>query len=474
MTEIKAGRASKLPDRDHYKRQHRDIEEATPRQRTGVILALTWPALAEALLGSLASIVDMMMVSGLGTHAVSAVGLVTQPKFILMAVFLAMNVGTTALVARFRGADDRKSANIVLRQTIFLCIVLSVVICGIMLAVNKPLIAWIAGPEMSKDTLQLGMDYFAIQLYGFPLVALTMGINAILRGSGNTRTAFFTNTLANIVNVFFNYCLIGGNLGFPAWGVAGASLATVIGQGAGFVLALMAILRGNDFLRLDFRTRFRIDWSMIKRILRIGSPAMVEQLIMRVGMMIYTMTITRLGDNSYAAHIIANNIQSLSFTVGQGFGTASTTLVGQCLGRKRPDLAEAYVIRTRALCLIVSTTVGAVLIFLGGPMARMYTADTEVIHLAATVLMIVGVMQPLQSGQMVLSSGLRGAGDTLSTAISICVGILIIRPALSQVAINVFDMGLVGAWLAFVIDQSFRYFFCLFRFRSEKWKHIRV
>lgn len=462
------------PDRDHYKKQHRDIEEATPRQRTGVILTLTWPALAEALLGSLASMVDMMMVSSLGTHAVSAVGLVTQPKFILMAVFLALNVGTTAMVARFRGADDRKSANIVLRQAIFLCIVLSVVMCGIMLVVNKPLIAWIAGAEMARDTVQLGIDYFAIQLYGFPLVALTMGINAILRGAGNTRTAFYTNTLANVVNVFFNYCLIGGHLGFPAWGVQGASLATVIGQAAGFAFALVVILRGNDFLRLDFRTRFRIDGSMIKRILKIGAPAMVEQLIMRVGMMIYTMTITRLGDNSYAAHIIANNIQSLSFTVGQGFGTAGTTLVGQCLGRKRPDLAEAYVRRTRALCLVVSTAVGAVLIFLGEPLARLYSTDPEVIRLAATVLMIVGVMQPLQSGQMVLSSGLRGAGDTISTAIAICIGILVIRPILSQIAINVFDMGLVGAWLAFVIDQSFRYFYCLVRFHSGKWKKIKV
>jgi Na+-driven multidrug efflux pump len=119
---------------------------------------------------------------------------------------------------------------------------------------------FIAGPEIGQQTINAAISYFVIQLYGFPLTALTFAINATLRGVGNTRAAFYTNTVANLVNVFLNYCLIEGRLGFPRMEVAGASLATIIGQGAAFGMALYMVLSGKQYIRLDLKTRFRFDF----------------------------------------------------------------------------------------------------------------------------------------------------------------------------------------------------------------------
>lgn len=275
-----------------------------------------WPALAENVLATLVSMVDMVMVSGLGSYAISAVGLVTQPRFIMLSAFMALSVGATALVARFKGADDPVSAN-QRAQPVPIGdggAVPGAVPCWLVGA--EPLIRFLAGSEISEQTIQAAVDYFDVQIYGFPLLSLTFTMTAVLRGAGNTRASFYSNTAANLTNVFFNYCMIGGNLGFPALGVMGASIATVIGQGVAFVFCAYLLLNGKQYVKLDLKAKFRLDLEMIRRILRIGVPALIEQVVMRVGMLLFTMTVTSLGDNPYAAHMVAMNIQQLSFTTG--------------------------------------------------------------------------------------------------------------------------------------------------------------
>ena len=193
-----------------------DIEIDGSRERTKLILQLMWPALAENVLATLVSMADTMMVSTLGTTAVAAVGLVTQPRFIMMSAFMALGTGATALVARAKGKGDVREANQVLRQALILAAVVVAILCTVMILWCEPLIRFIAGANISEETVQLALDYFRIQVYGFPTLALTFIMNACLRGAGNTRAAFYSNTASNIVNVIFNYLLIGGNFGFPA------------------------------------------------------------------------------------------------------------------------------------------------------------------------------------------------------------------------------------------------------------------
>ena len=376
------------------------------------IVHIAWPSLVELTLTQLASMVDLMMVGQLGPWALTAVGLTTQPKFLLMTMFMAMNVGATAMVARYKGAGDQKRANEILRQGLLMTFVLGMVFSVIGFITAPWLIKFMGASE--AHVLEASVTYLRIQMIGLPGLALTSTITATLRGVGNSKTAMIYNAAANILNVFFNYMLIYGHF---------------------------------------------------------GAPAMVEQLVMRAGMIIYTRTVAGLGTLAYAVHQVCMNIQSLSFMNGQAFAVSATSLSGQSLGRKRHDMAQAYISRTRKLGMCVSIFLGVIFFFFGGQIVALYSGgDQSLVDLGGKIMMFVALVQPFQSSQLILAGALRGAGDTKVTAVITFLTVLLVRPALAIFAINVLGMGLEGAWVALVIDQILRSLLVLLRYNSGAWK----
>ncbi|HEY3315104.1 MAG TPA: MATE family efflux transporter [Bacillota bacterium] len=181
-----------------------------------------------------------------------------------------------------------------------------------------------------------------------------------------------------------------------------------------------------------------------------------------------------LGTIVYAAHQIAINITNLSFMPGLGFSIAATTIVGQCLGQKRPDWAEKSAYETRLMGMIVASSMG-LLFFFGGPLImRLYTADPEVIRLGSIALKVVAIIQPAQSTAFILSGGLRGAGDTTWPVISTAIGVWGFRVVLSFTFVKVLGWGLAGAWWAMAADQLVRSLFISTRFKGGRWKRVLV
>jgi len=454
-----------------------DIEVESLSGRRSLILGLAWPALTESMLSSLVSVVDMIMVGSMGAYALGAVGLVTQPRFLMLAAFMALNVGSTAMVSRFKGSGSRDNANLVLHHYIVMALGVSIILCLIMFFGGDSLIYFIAGNNISGDMVAGAHIYLRVQVYGFPMLALTYTINAVLRGVGNTRAAFYNNAVANIVNVFFNYCLIYGNLGFPKWGLMGAAMSTNIAQCAALAMALSKVLSGKEFVRLSFNKLFHLDLLMIKRMMKIGLPALVEQVIMRTGMMLYTIIVTSLGDHSYAAHMIAMNLQQISFMTGMSFGAAATTLVGQCLGRSRADLAKLYVKMTQNISYIVAIGVSIVLFFGGEFISSLYTRDPGLARLSGDMLKIIAVVNPLSCARLVYTSALRGAGDSRYVAVITFVGVILIRPLLSVFLVFPpfpFQLGLAGIWIALSSDGVVCFLLAMSRFNKGKWTSIKV
>ena len=447
-------------------------EQVTVKMLCNDIVRIAWPALMEFILTQLVSMVDMIMVGQLGPWAISAVGLTSQPKFLLMAAFMSMNVGATALIARYKGEGDYQKTNTVLRQALLITLVLSAITSCIGFIFAEPIIRFMGAED--AQTLAGGTSYLQIQMTGFVILALTTTITAALRGIGNSKTAMIYNTVANIFNVIFNYLLIYGHFGFPRMEVAGASLATVIGQCIAFILALIAILRGDQYIHLRFKDGFMPQWNVIKSIFRIGIPSMVEQLLLRLGHISYTRAVASLGNLAFATHNICTNIQSISFMNGRAFAVSATSLVGQSLGKKRPDMAQAYSRYTRRIGMTISILMGISFWLFRTPLISMYTDDASVLALGKQILAFVAISQPFQSSQFILSGALRGAGDTKAVAIIIFFTVLLIRPGLAMLAIYVLEWGLQGAWVGFVMDQMIRSFLVLLRFNSGKWKRIKV
>ena len=195
---------------------------------------------------------------------------------------------------------------------------------------------------------------------------------------------------------------------------------------------------------------------------------------MRAGIMIFTKMVAGLGTTAYAAHQICMNIQALSFMTGQAFAVSSTTLMGQSLGKKRSDMAQAYCTRTRRIGMMCAMGLAVLFLFCGGGIVALYNKDPDIIHMGRIVLLIVAAVQPLQTSQFIIAGGLRGAGDTRSTAIITFVTVLLIRPVMAAVMMYGFHFGLYGAWIGVACDQLLRSILVLMRYQSGKWKTIKL
>ena len=434
-------RRSPLPSGVTEKRVLRDV----------VVIAL--PSLVELVLTQLTGIADQIMVGRLpgreGVLALSAVGLAAQPKFLLMTMIQALNVGATALIARFRGQQDRAKANRVFSQAIALNLMISTVFMLLGIVLAEPLIRFMSGEgKLEETTIKAGVDYFLIQMYGFIPLCVGFTITASLRGIGETKLPLFYNTLANVINLFFNYVMIYGRLGCPKLGVVGASIATVIGQTAAFVIAMAVVFDKKRYINLRIKEKFRFDLPLIRSLASIGVPSMIEQLLLRAGIIIYTRTVM----------------------IGQAFANAATTLMGQSLGKRRYDMAAVYMRRTRMIGILSGVLLGALAILLRRELIAVFNDTPEVIETGAGILFLLAFSQPFQSDQFIVSGGLRGAGDTRYTAVVIAVTVLGVRSGLGLLAVKVFNWGLWGAWIALMADQLLRSALMALRYRSGKWK----
>ncbi|HPT82326.1 MAG TPA: MATE family efflux transporter [Limnochordia bacterium] len=436
------------------------------------ILRLAWPAIVENLLHTMVGIVDTAMVGRLGAAALAAVGLGNQINHLGLTIFSALATGSTALVARHIGAREPERARDVARQSLILGVFVSGAVMLIFLTSARGLVGFLFR-RAEVGVLDQAAGYVRIVSLAMILNYFLIVINAVLRGAGNTKTPMQITALVNVINIIGNTVFIYGVGPVPALGVAGAALGTAISQACGGILALRVLCR-DELLGLRPADSFRPDWDIIRRIANIGVPAGVEQGMLRVGQLFYTMIISSLGTISYAAHQVALNAESLSFMPGAGFAVAATTLVGQNLGAGQPDDAERAGKVGRNMGMLVMSAMGIVFFLFPGPIVRIFSQDPEVIALAVVCLRLVAVAQPSLAVWMILAGGLRGAGDTRSIMGMVMVSFLGVRVGLAYLLALRLGLGLVGAWIAMVADLFLRSILIQLRFRRGEWKLVKV
>lgn len=442
----------------------------------GGFFKVAWPAMVESVLMSLVNLIDTKMVSVLGSGAVAAVGLTTQPRMIFFAVFFAMNVAVTAIVARRKGQNDREGANASLAQALSLVMVLSVVLCGAAVFCAEPLLLF-AGAK--PDTIGDASIYFRITMIGLIFTSIGMVINAAQRGCGNTKISMRTNIVANVTNICLNYCLISGHLFFPALGVKGAAIATVAGNIASFSMSLWSLHNKNGFLQFSFRRLFQWKANLISTIAKISLGAGTEQIFMRVGFFAYAKMVAELGTAEFATHTICMNIITISFACGDGLSVAASTLVGQNLGRRRADIATLYGKTGQRVGLIFSGLLVLIFVFAGNMMVSMFTSVNDenysyIVYAGTLIMYLMAVVTPAQISQVIYNGVLRGAGDTKYVAITSAITIAFIRPVLTYLMCFPLGWGLYGAWISLVVDQYLRLILSYNRFSNGKWSRVEI
>lgn len=449
---------------------------------------MAWPAMIESMLMSFVNIVDTMMVSGCGTTAVSAVGLTTQPRMIFYSVFFALNIAVTAIVSRRKGQDDRDGANACLMQSLGLVAVLAVVLCG--LAVwNADALIKMAGAN--EDTAADATVYFQITMIGLIFTSFGMIINGAQRGSGNTKISMRTNMVANITNVIFNAFLINGVIIsgvtiFPEMGVKGAAVATLIGNIASFLMSFASLFGKGKFLRFNFMGMLKWRWPLLKTIGKVALGASTEQVFMRIGFLLYSVIVAKLGTAEFATHTICMSIITLSFAGGDGLSVASGAIVGQNLGKRREDLAALYAKAGQRVGLMISAILMILFAFGGGFILKLFADPTDVnydyvMNVGRHLTFIIAITSPGQISQVIYNGVLRGAGDTKFVAVTSAISIGVFRPLVAFALCNpggiipfYAGISVYGAWVSLLVDQYMRLGFSAWRFASGKWSKISI
>ena len=439
-------------------------------------MELAWPAIIENLLVMSVGIADTAMVGRLGAASLAAVDISNRLIMFALAVFSAILIGTTAVVARSIGAEDRATANQALRQALIMVatIALPLIIPGTIFARKCIEFMMVMQETPDIEVVSLGAQYMQITVPFMLFALVMMTINSCLRGAGDTRTPMVVTGVSNVVNIIGNYLLIYGIGPCPAMGVAGAAWSTNIARMIGAVLVIRAVYRGHGRLSLNIKERFRIDTDIMKRILRVGFPAAIEQGLMRSAQLIYGMIVASMDTVSIAAHAVALTAESISFMPGAGFSLAATTLVGQNMGANNPEQAERSGYQSGYMATLVMSAMGVLFFAFPRFFVGLFSKDPAVVDLAAKCLRLVAISQPALAWVQTLGGGLRGVGDTRWVMAITVVGFWGVRISLAYVLAISAGLGLLGAWIAMVVDLFVRSVLLVLRFRQGGWKELEV
>lgn len=440
------------------------------------IMNIAWPVLIELLLGSVFGMIDMMMLGNISNadyaaSAVASVGITNQPLFLGLSVVQALNVGGTAIVARYFGAGKKDQMENVTKHVMIISMILSVPIAIFGFLFAGEIMAFMGAEQ---HTIDIGINYFRIICLSYLFQSYNFSVTGSLRGIGETKVPMNINIRVNFLNVIGNAILIYGLMGIPAFGVVGAAISTTFANFVASILMTRYLMSGKSELRFSFKNKFRFSRRTMKNLVTIGLPSAIEQLVMRVGVIMFVQVVSGLGTVVFAAHQIGMNILSLSFVIGQSFGIAASSLVGKSLGARNFDQAEKYAHQSSIMGSTAGFFVGIFMFLAARFLVGLYSSDPAIINDASAALRMAAVIQPFQANQLIVAGSLRGAGDTRFPLVSTFIGILGIRVILANVLIKVVGFGLMGAWIAVVVDQFSRWVLIQWRFRSGKWKNITL
>jgi len=433
------------------------------------VWALAWPVILAFMLDSVVGLASMLMVGRLGAEAVGAVGLATQIMFAVGAGVAAVGTGTVALVARYVGATDRGGAEQVLWQSVLLGVVVSFAISAPVIIFADPLMSVF---QVKGATAEMGARYLRIVMLAQPFQAVWMMCASALRGAGDMRTPLWVGGITDVLAIFLNWVLIFGKFGFPALGVDGSAFAILIAFAVGCALIIWAMTARGMVLNLNW-SGWRPDFGLCARIMRIGYPAALEQLIIQFGFIAYVALIARYGEKEIAAYFIGVRILALSFLPGFGFSAAAATLVGQGLGAGDKEFSRRAGWESTGLSVVLMSALGLVMFIFAWQIAGLFIDDPEVIGYTVAFMHALAAAQPLMGVDWTLTGALRGAGDSNFPLYASLAGFYGLRLVIAVLVWH-FAGSIVIIWWSLLADYAVRATLKTWRFRTGRWQDVEV
>ena len=437
-----------------------------------MIRNLLIPVVLEQLLNSIMGTADTMMVSNVGSAAISAVSLVDSINVLVIQAFSALAAGGAIVCAQYIGQRNKEKANESARQVLFIITAISVAVSLICLVFQKPLLRLIFG-SVEAEVMRASEVYFFYTALSFPFIAAYDSAASIFRAQDNTRGPMTISMISNVMNIAGNAIMI--------WvfhmGVAGAALSTLISRIFCAVVVLIQLRKEREGQEIVVRDYFKIrpNWSMIKRILGIGIPSGVENSMFQLGKLAIQSTVSTLGTAAIAAQAMTNILENLNGIAAIGVGVGLMTIVGQCLGSGRKDEAVYYIKKLCVIAEIVVLTSCLIVFALTKPVTILGGMEKESADMCFHMVMWITIMKPLVwTMAFVPGYGLRAAGDVKFSMITSCCTMWACRFCLCVFLIRVMGFGPMGVWIGMFADWTVRSIIFTWRFHSRKWLQHKV
>ena len=440
------------------------------------------PLIIEQLLGISVGMFDTIMISSLGESAVSGVSLVDMLNVLMINIFAALATGGAVICAYELGKikklmeqdtsvkNDFPGARSAAKQLLIVLLVASILVAGLALFFRVGLLRLCFG-AIEDDVMANALSYFVISAISYPFIAIYNGLAALFRTMGNSKITMIASFFMNLLNICGNALFIY----VFNWGVAGAAWSTTISRFLGMLLLFVIISNKNHEIYINLREKFRLDFHVMKKILGIGIPGSLENSVFQLGRILVISMIAGFGTAQVAANAVANNLDSLGCIPGQALGLAVVTVVGQCIGAGDYDSARQYEQKLLKFAYL-SMAVVNILILVSLPLSlKLYNLTKETLELAAILVILHdGFAMIFWPTAFVLPNALRAAQDVRFTMVVSIFSMIAFRIFFSWVIGVRFGMGIIGVWIAMIIDWVFRGGLFIWRVRSGRWlTHVK-
>ncbi len=428
------------------------------------------PLIVEQLLNSLMGTIDSIMVSNVGSGAITAVSLVDSINILIIQLFTALAAGGAIVCSHYVGSKNDKAARGAAKQLVLVITVVSVIITVIFLAFRTPMLKLLFG-EVSDTVMSSSKTYFLYTALSFPFIAIYDAGASIFRVQENTKTPMRVSVISNAINVVGNAIFI--------WvfdmGVAGAAIATLLSRV--FCAIVVMIKLYNPELKICIRDYFAIrpDFTLIKRILLIGIPSGIENCMFQLGKLAIQSTVSTMGTIATDAQSMTNILENLNGIAGIGIGIGLMTVVGECMGANRKDEAIYYIKKLTILAEIVIIASCLVVFVLTKPITVIGGFGNKTSDMCFEMICAITIVKPfVWVMSFVPAYGLRAAGDVKFSMILSCCTMWLFRVSLCIFLAKVYDMGPMAVWIGMFTDWTVRAIMFGWRFHSRRWLEHRV
>lgn len=441
--------------------------------RSKELLRISAPMIVEQLCITFMGLVSTWLVNSVGEYAVTAVGMVNSIANLIIALFAALTIGGTIVVAQLIGRHEIKQAKSAAGQAIVLSLVFSLFILALLTVFQGPIINLLFG-SAGADVIKAANQFMFIVNFSYPVLAVSQTIFGILRGSGNTGTPMIISVLMNVINFVLGLSLIRGVhfwfIHTPGYGISGVAFALLFARFAGFLMALSYMIYAAKRIRLNKIRYFMPSHKMQRTILGIGIPTSVESTLFYLGKIIVLIFIVGMGKAATTANAIGNSIFEMVNVPGAAFATGVMILVGQRVGRNETDDIKRTTMFAiffgmailGSICLIIFIFQEQIIgIFHPSPEAYGYLKQIFALCFFATPL--------FWSPSFITPSALRATGDVRYTMIIAIISMWTLRIVLGYVFGVMLGFGVIGVWFGMVADWIARGLLFYIRLAKGKW-----